>query len=160
MTTNGWRKLLAGVCLAFMVLAGSVAWAEKPGSPLTVTIKTSGKVTPGETATFDVTAVSQMDGELTITLLPPPGAVVVAGDLLWRGEVAAHGKKKLSLSIQLPTSEEQEFRAVANITGPSGARFGAGAHYSIATKAAKEDPKVRRSNRDGETIIEMPVPKK
>lgn len=159
MATNGWRKLVAGGCLILIALVGGEAWAEKPGSPLTVDIKMSGKAVPGETATFDVTVTTQVDGDLTITLLPPAGAAVVTGELLWRGTVTAHGKKRMSLSVKLPLTDEQEFRAVANITGPNGARFGAGARYSIATKADKHS-KERHSIREGEEIVEIPVPKK
>lgn len=159
MTTNGWRKLTLLVCLMLGSLLAAAAWAKKPGSPLMVTIKTSGKATPGGTATFEVSVTTQMDGELTITLLPPAGATVTSGDLVWRGAVAAHGKKKMSLSIELTQSEEQEFRAVAKVTGPNGERFGATARHVIATKAAKES-KEQRTIRNGEEIIELPVPAK
>lgn len=150
------------VALALLVLWGApeTALAAKPQGPLTVTIKAAGKVKPGATARFDVTVVTQMDGDMTITLFPPPGAKVKAGETLWRGEVGARGRKTLSVTLELPVTEQQEFRATATIIGPNNARFGAGASYPIATAKSSAAPKQKRGTRQGQEIIEVPVPAK
>lgn len=145
--------------LLLMWVVPATALAEKPQGPITVQIKAVGKAKPGATVSFDVTAVSLLDGEMTITLFPPPGAKVTAGELRWRGEVAAHGRKKVSITVELPATENQEFRATATMVDVNGARFGAGASYPIASKATATS-KQKKSLREGQEIIEVPVPAK
>lgn len=148
--------------ILLLLLAGCtpiVAIAEKPQGPITVEIKSAGRLSSGSSVSFEVTAVSLLDGEMTITLFPPAGAKVTAGELIWRGEVSAHARKRVSLTVELPLSEQQEFRATATMTDVNGARFGSGARYPITTKSAPTI-KHKYDKRNGQAVIEVPLPAK
>lgn len=147
-----------------MLLAGAVAAADlrpvpKPAAPIAITLEPVGAVT-GPVVEFRANATSGIDSaELAIDVQVPSEALVVSGDLHWRGPLSAGAGKQLLFTLRFPDTGGT-VHALASLIDPALGRFAARASYAVGRAAAAKArvPQGALSTRQGRRIIEYRVP--
>jgi hypothetical protein len=132
---------------------------KKPGSPLSLTIATTGAVEPGEIGHFTVAATVLADGMLTLDVDLPEGLALYSGDLHQEGPARKDTEYRLTFSIRVPESGSRAITATARIQRPEGG-FIAKETYVLGggeSKPVVTDPGLTKE-RNGEVVREYRVP--
>lgn len=153
------KRYVIVLCLLLLAAVTSVVHAAKPGSPITVEIVPESAIKSGHEARFKVTAVSQVPAEeLQIHIHPVGGVKWSKGDKHWKGPAQQGIPVIMEFSVIAPQQGDFELHAVASVQGKRGGGFGARAVYCYEDPAVKKpEPKERKTLRNGQEIIEVPL---
>lgn len=153
------KRYLVVLCLLLLAAVTSIAHAAKPGSPIAVEIVQASAIKSGHEARFKVTAVSQVPAEeMQITIHPVGGVKWSKGDKHWKGPAQQGMPVVMEFSVIVPKQGDFELHATASVRGKRGGGFGARAVYHYEVPAArKAEPKERKTLRNGQEIIEVPL---
>jgi hypothetical protein len=152
--------LLFFLSSSVLVYAGP---SKKPLSPLRINIApvqagiTSDQIKPGDIVEFNVTAVSSIDTqELTINVELVGGVQLVSGDTSWNGPAAKNEEKSIALTVRAPRSGKGMIEAHVSIPPSDGARFSAGAQYTLGSevKTKPENDRPVKKDLKGQDVIE------
>ena len=139
-----------------------VAWAAKPGSPLSITLSTQQPYQTGQEVVVQIQVVSAINvDQARVNIQPPAGMELLEGELAWQGSLSASVPLQWSFRCRLPATGIHRIGASVSTAGNPAARFAAHAvihlgERPVGINRVQESP-AKKSIQDGRMIREYPV---
>jgi hypothetical protein len=152
--------LLLGSCSKSETVAVA---ADKPSSPLQVSLRPLEEATPGKIVTFEaeVSAYAPFADVVLAIDLPAP-LRLVAGPQRWQGALVPGEPQRITFTVYLPTEGRHKLRVTATVQGGNG-RLANEAHYLVGEDdnaplgGIRQAPREAPPSGDGRPVLEYPV---
>ena len=143
--------------------SGAPLMSPKPQTPVHIAIEaarpgvTPDSIKPGEVVDLIVSAVSFVDTDtMTITVAIPTGAVLITGDLFWKGPAKKGEKKIIPIRVRVPQKETGEIKAEMSIMTDGRTAFSASSRYTPGEvkKSKREQRQPVKKDSRGQGVVE------